>query len=91
MQPMKVDELPPILREEFSRVRLPVKFAEKESLQLADYLKDEETAIWGNVTLRGEPISIEPHQQKKPATRKAGLVTLAILMMFFLLALASRC
>jgi hypothetical protein len=90
-RPMHLDELPPPLRDEFSRVRLPVKFAEKESIQLADYMGDDDTAIWGDVTLRGEDRAVAPPTPREKPALLAGSVTLIAAVLFLVLALVARC
>jgi len=61
---LRVEDIPEPIRKDVEAVRLPVKFDEIDSLHLADHMKDADAAIWGEATLRGEPLP-----QKTPAAK----------------------
>ncbi|HVI01975.1 MAG TPA: hypothetical protein VM869_24850 [Enhygromyxa sp.] len=53
-QPVNVAALPGPLRAKM--LRLPVDFTTAATLHLADFMTDGEADIWGDSTLRGEPL-----------------------------------
>jgi len=85
---MRIDEVPEIVREEVESLRLPVKFSDAETLHLADHMKNEEAATWGDEPLRGiDPATAARRAEAEITARKSAaeqkkkraLVTLVVL------------
>lgn len=54
--PLRLEDIPVAVREHVGALKLPLHFARTERLQLADHMQDADASIWGDRTLRGEPL-----------------------------------
>jgi hypothetical protein len=66
--PLRVDELPEPMRAAMERLRLPVRFADDETVHLADHLSQEDVATWGEMPLRWPEEDVQaPQPAAEPA------------------------
>ncbi len=83
IEPLDAASLPDAIRERVTALRLDLRFADAPSLHLADHLKDTECHVWGETTLRGEPIGGADGAPAKPgmdpATARKILLAVAVL------------
>ena len=73
--PLALDALPAAVREHVGAFRLPLRFGDAEKIELADYLRDDEAQTWGEVTLRGDPLSPNAAPHVSPNTSGASVAT----------------
>jgi len=78
--PMKLDEVPPSVREHIAALKLPVHFATAEHLHLADHMTDADASIWGDRSLRGEPLG-QPGSPLATARSQTRMRALAVLFL----------
>lgn len=62
--PINASALPFAMRDQLAGVTLPLRFAERDSVHLADHMADEDCETWGETTLRGEPLAPGPRAQR---------------------------
>ncbi len=79
-KPLRVDELPPAIRDEVGSLKLATTFSEGAPVHLGDHLKDDEAGYWGSDwTLRGfgDPAAKPPVATIHP--RRTSWTALAVI------------
>lgn len=88
--PILASALPEPFAAEISRAVLPIRFAQSEQLHLADHLRDIDCHIYGDRTLRNEPLpgirfGLTP--QRPPTWLVLALLVLAVLLLVYFAAM----
>ncbi len=65
--PLRLEDLPEPVRAALEPMKLPVRFTDSPSLQLADHMSDDQAAIYGDTTLLGEHKPRPPSPIDRPA------------------------
>jgi len=92
---MRVEDVPEMIRADVAALRLPLKFSDVDQLHLADHMKDADAATWGDTTLRGEEIPVDPAVIAKAAKAESDkkrrmLLAVVVIAAFVLFALIFR-
>lgn len=87
-------QLPDDVRQKVSKLKLPVRFAESESIQLADHPEVGDVMVWGDLPLRGEAAPVEPlpsGQHQTPSLKRVALIfVVGFIVLFAIWALGHR-
>lgn len=73
---LKLEDLPAAIRDEIAKIKLPVRFAARESVHLADHFRDAECSTWGNTSLRGA--ALEPSSRTPASPRRRSRIILVL-------------
>ena len=87
-EPVSLDDVHPTVRERLGTLRLPVRFAEAEVVELADHMGEGDVQTWGTpLDPANAPPPPPPRAVVASSGRAAGVLALALLFLLAVLAL----